>query len=166
VNVLFDLDGTLTDPREGIVACMRHALRSLGRTIPPDSVLETFIGPPLKSVFQDLLGSQSEAHEVESAMRILEHFGLVRYFDAVYGSELDGRFAEKVDLIGHILATSGLSASDTLMVGDRRHDVIGAVRNNVIPVGVLWGYGSEEELTAAGAERLLVLPREAADLVV
>lgn len=56
-SVLFDLDGTLTDPREGIVASLRHALAVLGVECPPDARLERFIGPPLPQVFAELLGS-------------------------------------------------------------------------------------------------------------
>jgi len=48
VNVLFDLDGTLSDPREGIVACFKYTLLELGYCVPPDSDLERYIGPPLR----------------------------------------------------------------------------------------------------------------------
>jgi phosphoglycolate phosphatase len=51
------------------------------------------------------------------------------------------------------------------MIGDREHDMSGAVRNNVYPAGVLWGYGSEEELRSAGAKRLLSAPAEIPELL-
>lgn len=56
MNVLLDLDGTLTDPREGIVRCIRHALTGLGDPCPPDNELLRFIGPPLQSSFGAMFG--------------------------------------------------------------------------------------------------------------
>jgi phosphoglycolate phosphatase len=56
-NILLDLDGTLTDPREGIVRCIQHALHTLGRESPDASELERYIGPPLGRSFQELLGT-------------------------------------------------------------------------------------------------------------
>jgi phosphoglycolate phosphatase len=58
------------------------------------------------------------------------------------------------------LATSTLTACDSVMIGDRRHDVIGALRNGVVAAGVLWGYGSEHELRVAGAQALLSVPSD------
>jgi phosphoglycolate phosphatase len=89
------------------------------------------------------------------ARRILEHFDLLHFFAGVYGCELDGAFSDKGDLIAHALATEALVASDTWMIGDRMHDVRGAKRNGLTAVGVLWGYGSEEELREAGPAHLL-----------
>ena len=57
-TVLFDLDGTLTDSRAGITACLRHALGRLGRPSPDDDVLATYIGPPLRGTFSTLLDTQ------------------------------------------------------------------------------------------------------------
>ena len=84
------------------------------------------------------------------ARRILEHFDLLRFFEGVYGWELDGAFPDKPDLIAHALATEGLAAADTWMIGDRLHDVRAARRNGLTAVGVLWGYGNEDELREAG----------------
>jgi phosphoglycolate phosphatase len=100
------------------------------------------------------------------AERIVEHFEIARYFDRVYGSELDGRLSDKGELIAHALSASSLSSADTIMVGDRRHDVLGALKNHVLPVGVLWGYGSRQELVTAGAEKLMKEPNELSELVV
>lgn len=96
------------------------------------------------------------------AVRVLEHFGLARHFSAVYGAELDGRFDDKGDLIAHLLAAEGLAADRVLMIGDRKHDVLGAARNGVAAVGVLWGHGDEAELRAAGAAGLCRQPRDLA----
>lgn len=209
MNMLFDLDGTLTDPREGILACIRHALSALEIESPPDTELERFIGPPLKASFLKILGGDAGRAETavrlyrerftehglyenrvyddipESlaalqasgatlyvatskpqvfAERILEHFGLARHFQAIYGSALDGSLSDKADLIRHVLVTARLPAASALMVGDREHDILGARANAVAAVGVLWGYGSREELQSAGATHLLKSPAELPDL--
>lgn len=93
------------------------------------------------------------------AVRVLEHFGLARHFSAVYGAELDGRFDDKGELIAHLLEAEGLRADRVLMIGDRKHDVLGAARNGVPAIGVLWGHGDEAELRTAGAARLCRQPQ-------
>jgi phosphoglycolate phosphatase len=98
------------------------------------------------------------------AERILDHFSLAGYFDGVFGSELDGTNVHKTDLLRHALATTGADPARSLMIGDRKHDAIGANANGITPVGVLWGYGSREELEAAGVKRLLARPAEMAAL--
>jgi phosphoglycolate phosphatase len=95
-------------------------------------------------------------------VRILEYFSLDRYFDGVYGSELDGRLGDKTELIAHLLEHEGLDAADSVMIGDRSYDVIGAGNNDVDVIGVLWGYGSAAELEQAGAKRLCRHPGELA----
>lgn len=80
------------------------------------------------------------------AGKIVEHFGLMPYFIKVYGSELDGTRSAKADLIAYLLQQEGLSAKSCVMVGDRKHDLIGAHANEVASVGVTWGYGSSDEL--------------------
>lgn len=210
MNVLLDLDGTLTDPRRGIVACIQHALRSLGHDAPEESALLRYIGPPLQAAFRELLPLDSQSDDGSGceraiaayrerfvavgmfensvyagipaalellrdrgarlfvatskpkvyAERILDHFELSRYFDEIYGSELDGRRADKGDLIAHVLSSSRLQREHTAMVGDRHHDAVGALANGVRAVGVLWGYGSREELSNAGAETFLEAPSE------
>lgn len=87
---------------------------------------------------------------------MIEHFGLATFFAKVYGSELSGERGNKGDLIAYVLSAEGqgmrLRPDETWMIGDRKHDVLGARRNGVHAAGVLWGYGSREELAAAGAE--------------
>jgi phosphoglycolate phosphatase len=83
------------------------------------------------------------------ARRILEHFNLSLLFQEIYGSELSGERADKRDLIAHVLERELLDPSDVWMIGDRALDIIGGRANNTRTVGVLWGYGSEEELLSA-----------------
>ncbi len=198
-NVLFDLDGTLTDPAEGITNSLMHAQRRLGMPVSPREKLFVFIGPPLIEMFMSEWGlSRAEADqalvyyrehfgtkglfenvpyagigaclaELKAAglrlfvatskpeplsLRILEHFDLLRYFEAVTGSTMDEQRTKKGEVIAYALSTYHLDPSETVMVGDREHDVIGARENGLPCIGVLYGYGSREELTAAGAAAL------------
>ena len=73
-NVLFDLDGTLTDPADGIVGCIRHALESLGAPAYSASRLTRCIGPPLRESFAMLLGHPGEAVVEEAMRRYREQF--------------------------------------------------------------------------------------------
>ena len=198
MNLLVDLDGTLTDPGVGITRCVQHALSALDRPIPP--TLTWCVGPPLRDSFAQLLGvSDPEVldraighyrerfvsvgmfenavypgvvaglqelrkggHQLRVvtskphvyARRILDHFALSDAFISIHGSELSGEFAEKADLIRHVLSTEQFGERP-YMVGDRRHDIEAAHANHLPGVGVLWGYGSRAELEAAGADELM-----------
>ncbi len=100
------------------------------------------------------------------AVEILDHFELGGYFDAVTGSTADGRLTHKEDIVAEALLSSGLHGSDrVLMVGDREHDMFGAAANNVVPVGVTYGYGSRAELEAGGARWLADSPAQLGDLI-
>jgi phosphoglycolate phosphatase len=204
--LLFDLDGTLTDPRPGIVGSIRYALERLGRPCPSDDTLATYIGPPLRGTFATLLETPDRARVEEAlslyrerygtvglfenavydgiprmldelgavtsrrfvatakpmafAARIVERFGLAPYFAGVYGPDLDGRLDDKADLIAHLLKAEGLAADTTVMIGDRATDIAAARANNLRSVGVLWGYGSVEELREAGADLLCASPAD------
>jgi phosphoglycolate phosphatase len=70
--ILFDLDGTLTDPRLGIVSCIKYALSQLERPYPSDEILASFIGPPLRGTFSTLLGT-SNINLIEEAMKLYRH---------------------------------------------------------------------------------------------
>jgi phosphoglycolate phosphatase len=94
--------------------------------------------------------------------RILAHFALDGFFDGVFGAELDGTRADKTDLLRHALAQTRTDPALATMVGDRKHDAIGAFANGLEFVGVLYGYGSVEELQNAGATRLAHSPAELA----
>jgi len=202
--LVFDLDGTLMNSREGILRCIAHALRTLGRDVPDEADLERLIGAPLRQMFVTLLGSGdmadsavgvfrerygseglyecclypgiAEALEVlerESAAmfvatskprhyaeQVLAHFGLTRFFRRIYGSEFTGERADKSELLEHLIREETLTPSDVVMIGDRQHDVAAALANGTESIGVLWGYGSAEELRDAGAAHLCVSPAE------
>lgn len=80
------------------------------------------------------------------AEEIARHFGFDRYFKRIYGSELDGTRTNKVELLAHVLESERLAPHSTLMIGDRKHDLIGARRNGLQAVAVGYGFGSREEL--------------------
>lgn len=99
------------------------------------------------------------------AERIVEHFGLGPYFEHVFGPTLDGVRSSKTDLLRYALGQIGAAPDTAVMVGDRRHDMIGARENGVAATGVLYGYGSRQELEAAGAQALLSNPGEIARIL-
>ena len=207
--LLFDLDGTITDPAPGIIGSVIHALEALGIEAPAFEALHWTIGPPLRASFRRLLGEEGRVEEaleiyraryrggamfeaklyagVEEAIAslaregytlvlatskphtfarpILAHFALDRYFAAIHGAELDGRYDDKGELIGHILEAEHIDPARALMIGDREYDVRGAARHGISTIGVLWGHGGEAELHAAGAAALCGRPKELGNLI-
>ena len=95
----------------------------------------------------------------EFSVEILRHFGLSGYFDHVGAATMDGRISKKEDVISNLLGQLNYEdKASVLMVGDRYHDIEGAKANGIHSAGVLWGYGTEEELQKAGAEYLFAKP--------
>ncbi|MET0220898.1 MAG: HAD family hydrolase [Tardiphaga sp.] len=99
------------------------------------------------------------------ADRIIDHFGLRPYFQRVFGSELDGTRVDKSELLRYALDETSTDASRAIMIGDRKHDVIGAANNGMAAIGALYGYGGREELTKAGAAHLVASPAEIPALI-
>jgi phosphoglycolate phosphatase len=99
------------------------------------------------------------------ASRILDHLQFGRYFDGVYGSGPRGEFDHKPELLAHILSERALSPSHSLMVGDRRYDISAAHAVGMRGLGVIWGYGSRDELETAGADQLVESPADLARTV-
>jgi phosphoglycolate phosphatase len=80
-TIIFDLDGTLTDPREGIARCFAHALERLGLVSPPLEELTRYIGPPLREVFGVLLATDDVARIEHAVALYRERFGTVGLFE-------------------------------------------------------------------------------------
>jgi phosphoglycolate phosphatase len=92
------------------------------------------------------------------AERIIDHFGLRDHFERVFGSELDGTRVDKSHLLEYALKQASIDPAKTLMIGDRSHDMVGAVNNGMKGIGVLYGYGSRDELLEAGAHHVCATP--------
>ena len=199
--ILFDLDGTLTDPAEGITNSVEYALNFYGIKVESKSELNCFIGPPLYASFEKYYGYTKEKaieavakyreyfgtkgifenrlfdgvkeflEELKNngfkivlatskpevyALKILEHFDIERYFDCVVGSLLSGERVDKADVINECLKRlKNVNAKNCVMIGDREHDIIGAKKNNMDSIGVLFGYGDRKELESANADYIV-----------
>lgn len=202
-TILFDLDGTLTDPKEGITKCVQYALQSIGIEADNLDELECFIGPPLMEQFMKCYGFNDEQGKlaVEKyrerfsvtglyenkvypgikelleelkkkgkilalasskptvfCKRILEHFEIIQYFQVIVGSELDGRRTDKGQVIEEALKQLGTKEKEKnqiIMVGDRKHDILGGKKNGLTTVGLKLGYANEGELEEAGADYIV-----------
>ncbi len=187
-SLIFDLDGTLTDPLIGIVRCMNYALSSHDHQPKSEIEIRPYIGPPLETALGDLSGSTDEIHIKQLmatyrerygelgyaentvydgiyplldllkskgfrmgvctskfekyAVQILELFKLDGYFDFVSGGDYG---IAKSDQLIELLGKKEVDES-SLMIGDRDIDLISARLAGLNSAGVLWGYGSEEEL--------------------
>ena len=87
------------------------------------------------------------------AKRILDHFDLTRYFDHVCGANLaENNRMEKEEVLLYALETSGADPEESYMVGDRKYDMTAGKKLGLTTVGVLYGYGTREELEGAGAD--------------
>ncbi len=196
--LLFDLDGTLTDPAEGITNSVIHALKKWGIEVEDRSELYCFIGPPLSTSFKKYYGFSEEnslkcveyyreyfrdrgifenkvydgipellerlkkdgkilvvatSKPEEFAKRILDHFDLAKYFDFVAGASMDESRNKKADVIRYALDLAKIeNKAEALMIGDRDQDMLGAQVNGIDSLGVLYGYGDSEELSASGAK--------------
>jgi len=195
--ILFDLDGTLSDPKEGIINSIHFSLRFFGIEIENKASLLPFIGPPLRETFKKHFGFNKKDTETavekfreyysgkgifQNALykgvdtllenlknkgktlivstskptvytnRILKHFNIDRYFHFVSGSELDGTRDQKCEVIRYAIENMGINdVKRAVMIGDRKHDIIGAKENGMESIGVLYGYGDLQELQNAKA---------------
>jgi phosphoglycolate phosphatase len=190
--ILFDLDGTLSDPKIGITKSVQFALDRMGITVDNLDDLDVFIGPPLQQSFSDYYSfneAQTQAaiphyrerfsdvgmyentiydhipallQELKEhghnlvvatskptvfAEEILKYFKIHHHFDLIVGSNLDGTRTAKTEIIQYILDHYGEPSDTFIMIGDRKHDIIGAHNTGIDSIGVTYGYGSIEEIT-------------------
>ena len=121
----------------------------------------------LKNAGLDLYVATSKPET--TAKRVLEYFHLAEYFRFIGGASLDESRVNKDDVIRYVLAENGIGEDEkpsVIMVGDREHDVIGAKKTGLSVIGVLYGYGSREELRNAGADYLCGTPAETAKILI
>lgn len=198
--LFFDLDGTLTDPAQGITNSFIHALKYFGIEIPSYEKLCSFIGPPLVDTFKtqfdfsdeqaaegvkkyreyfavkgllentvypgipELLATLKQngkklvvatSKPEEYSIKIIEHFGLSQYFENVCGSLMDETRSKKDEVIEYAIERNHITdRSKILMIGDRKHDMLGAKKCGIAACGILFGYGSREELQTNGADMI------------
>lgn len=210
-NILFDLDGTITDSFAGISNSVVYALKKYGIEVEDKRTLFPFIGPPLVDSFINFYGfSHDKALEAVNyyreyysvkgifensvyegvvpllknlkesgknvilatckpekfAEKILEHLGLLKYFDTVAGATFDESRIKKEDVISYALSLGGITdKSSAIMIGDRKDDILGARGNCLKSIGVLYGYGNLEELTQAGADYIAEKPEDILKIV-
>ena len=190
-NLLFDLDGTLTDPGHGIINGLKYSLDKFGITENDSNKLRRFIGPPLVESFiefyhfdeekaktaviyyreyyskrgiyeNELYGNMEQllkqitaggrnclvatSKPQEFAQRVLKHFNIDIYFMDVLGSNFDGTMTDKREIVKTVITRNNLNKVKTVMIGDRKHDIIGAKANDIDSIAVSWGYGSIDEL--------------------
>lgn len=101
------------------------------------------------------------------ARRILDHLGMDGYFTYIAGATFDGTRTEKADVISYALGACGVTdLSLALMVGDRKHDIMGARETGLDSLGVLFGYGDRKELEDAGATYIVETVQDLHDLLV
>ena len=160
--LLFDLDGTLTDPMQGITRSVQYALRHFGIEVEDLTTLCPFIGPPLRDSFREFYGMTS-AQADEASEKYGEYFSRQGIFEnKLYAgipellSALQAQGAtlaiatSKPDFLAERIAQLRIDdPSQAVMIGDRRFDIEGAAAAGVESIGVLWGYGSREELEKA-----------------
>jgi phosphoglycolate phosphatase len=194
-SLIFDLDGTLTDSKPGILGCLREVLDA--RRMQDCGPLDRFIGPPVEQWAKELLPNGSDddraalardyracydrvgwsnnsvfpgvmemlaqlqaegfplyvctSKQEHFAVRILETFGLARFFTAIYGDKAAYTSHSKIDLLARILGERSLVRESVWMVGDRSFDIDAAHANNIRCLAVGWGYGTAEEWAQANA---------------
>ncbi len=96
------------------------------------------------------------------ARKIVEHFDIMKYFEAIIGPDLGDKSYSKAELVARAISEAGESenrndsytVSDFVMIGDRFYDIEGAVANDIDSIGVLYGYGNLKELEDAGATHI------------
>lgn len=187
-NILFDLDGTITNSYEGIVNAVKFSLDKINFKY-DETKLISFIGPPLKDSYMELGFSETESKariedfrdyyfkkgmkemhlydgiedtiknlhdkgykiylatsKVESsAKKILSDNHLLKYFSYVAGATMDQSRVEKEDVIAYLLDKTGIKPEESIMVGDRHHDIEGAKMNNIRAIAAEYGFGNKEE---------------------
>ena len=199
---VFDLDGTLSDPAEGIHRSLDYALRAFGHAPIRACDVSRFIGPPLDETFRTLVADATPGHvaalvakyreryadvgfaenvvypgipaalreldaagialglcttkRADFADRILRHFGLREHFRFVSGGDIG---VDKAAQLASLLRDDRIDESSA-MIGDRAIDIFAARAHALTSIAVLWGYGSRDELEAAGPDVMLAKPRE------
>lgn len=134
-----------------------RAVAAFREYYPDKGIFENEVYPGIPALLADLKTAGKTVVMATSkpeafARRIMQHFSLENYFDAICGATMDETRTDKGEVIAYALRTIGATGTQGIvMVGDREHDVKGAAGNGLPCIGAVYGYGTAEELTAAGA---------------
>ena len=204
--IVFDLDGTISDPFVGISTSINYALEKMGYHVKDPSALGIYIGPPLQETFADLFESDDEelilsaitffreryfnigyreniiypgmreilehlkgdghtlyiatSKKLEIAKAVTEYFDITKYFEDILGCGLKRKKSELLSEIKQLDKNKNL-----VMIGDRLHDMKAGKECHYYCIGVLWGYGSKEELIDSGADEVCENPDEILKLI-
>lgn len=191
-NILFDLDGTITDSSPGIINSYLHSLSKIGLAEDDIDKLKSYIGSPLRAYYterhnlstadSDIAVKHFREHyaqtgifenavypgmaelidklqengfrlyiatskPLEFAITVLNHFKIKEYFNSIHGSDMSADNKPKDRLIADAILMNGLSKNESIMIGDRYHDINGAKTNGIASIAVTYGYGSINELS-------------------
>ena len=161
-GVIFDLDGTLTDSYEGIAKCVQYALHYYGIEENNEEKDKgkngiSAVAETLKTLYDN--GKKiylATSKPLKLAKIVLEHFDLAKYFTFICGASLDFSFEDKASIINYVLDNQHIeNRSSAIMIGDRKFDIIGAKQCGIKSVGVLCGFGSEDELKEYKADYIV-----------
>jgi phosphoglycolate phosphatase len=198
--VVFDLDGTLSDPAVGIVASLNYSLSHHNYPEQTAAELHRHIGPPLDHAFAHLTGSADKRLLRSLVDKYRERYATIGYAENQLYAEIPSMlqrladtglklgvctskrvdFAEKILDLFHLrhhfrfvsggdvgvtkdqqlarLRRDGLISTRSLMVGDRAVDLVAAHQNGLDSAGILWGYGTAEELAAENPRHIFRSP--------
>ena len=201
-NILFDLDGTITDSANGITNAVKYGIKKmsdiypeLNIVLPEDDILRKFIGPPLDISFKKYIyDNQDKAMEfikyyredyngndglfnctlydgiydliktlynnnfntylatakpLESAVRIIKHFDLDKYFTNMYGAIFGGAIKNKFDVLKEASLKENFNKNETIMIGDRIDDIEASKNMGFDSIAVRYGFGNDEEFRDA-----------------
>ncbi len=194
-NIIFDLDGTLTDSKQGIINSVYAACKRLGVTLPETGNFHLSIGIPLQEYFRKIIGVPDEkigdavtyfreyygrkgvyenhlypgieklldslskraalfvaTSKLEKyALVVLDYFNIRRFFKGTAGADASGTHAGKTELVKRIMTLHHIQYRDsTVMIGDKKMDIDAAKDCGIDSIGILYGYGSVEEINHAG----------------
>ena len=99
------------------------------------------------------------------SIKICDKFNLSQYFHKILGSELNGERSNKWEVINELIKEYNCSLDDAIMIGDRKHDIIGAKKCGISSIGVQFGYAEKGELAEAGADYIVNRPEELLNII-
>lgn len=190
-HIIFDLDGTISNPKQGIVNGYHYAFEKMGMPGKTEAELVPLIGPPLRVVFSEIYhftpddtelaiqyyrdyyygqGGMYEniifdgMKELLAALfdagntlhiatnkglqvdKILDFLGVLPYFTSIEHYNEEKGVTNKDQMLDNILREQSVRPEAAVMVGDREHDILAAHHHGMPSIGVLYGFGTREEM--------------------